>query len=88
VARGSAPPPPSRDELRRQIVGLIEGTVAREAVTEWAMQWVDATDPGVEDRIAWEILNDLVGADAPTTDREYLYERADFEAWRDALAEE
>jgi hypothetical protein len=88
VVRGSAPPPPSRDELRQQITGLIEGTVSREAVTAWAMQWLDARDPGVDDRVAWEGLNNLAGADAPTTDREYLYERVDFEAWRDALAED
>lgn len=52
------------------------------------MQWVDASDPGVDDRVAWEVLNDLAGADSPTTDREYLYEQVDFEAWRDALAED
>jgi hypothetical protein len=67
---------------------LIDGTHSREAVTEWALQWVDAREPGVDDRVAWEVLNDLAGADSPTTDREYLYERVDFEAWRDALAED
>jgi hypothetical protein len=51
------------------------------------MQWVDARDPGVDDTVAWEVLNHLAGADSPTTDREYLYETVDFEAWRDALAE-
>jgi hypothetical protein len=67
---------------------LIEGTVAREPVAEWAMQWIDARDPGVHDPVAWAALNELAGADSPTTDREYLYGRADFEACRDALAED
>jgi hypothetical protein len=51
------------------------------------MQWVDARDPGVDDPVSWEVLNNLSGADSPTTDRDYLYERVDFEAWRDALAD-
>lgn len=88
MARGSTPPPPSRSALRTRLTELIEGTMTREAVTEWAMQWVDARDPRVEDGVAWEVLNDLAGADSPTTDREYLYEQVDFEAWRDAIAED
>lgn len=59
--------------------------MTREAIAAWAMQWVDATDPGVDDPPVWETLNSLAGADSPTTDREYLYEHVDFEAWRAAL---
>jgi hypothetical protein len=88
VARADVPQPPSRDDLRRQIAGLIDGTVDREVVTEWAMQWVGARDPGVDDPVVWAVLNDLAGADSPTTDRAYLYGLADFEAWRDALDEQ
>jgi hypothetical protein len=51
------------------------------------MQWVDARDPRVDDEVAWEVLNHLAAADSPTTDREYLYERADFEAWREVVAD-
>lgn len=86
MARASAPPPPSRDELDVRITALIDGTLTREEIAEWAMQWVDARDPGVDDPVAWEVLNDLAGADSPTVDRKYLYEHVDFEAWRDALA--
>jgi hypothetical protein len=64
---------------------LIDGELTREVAAEWAMLWVDARDPGVDDPVVWRALNDLAGADAPTIDREYLYEREDFEAWRDAL---
>jgi hypothetical protein len=52
------------------------------------MQWVDARDPGVDDTTVWAVLNDLAGADSPATDREYLYGQVDFEAWRDAPAED
>jgi hypothetical protein len=51
------------------------------------MQWVAADDPGVEDPVVWTGLDCLSGADAPTTDRPYLYQQVDFEAWRDALRE-
>jgi hypothetical protein len=66
---------------------LIEGTTTREAISEWAMQWVDARDPGVDDPVSWGVLNHLAGADSPTTDRDYLYEQVDFEAWRNELAD-
>jgi hypothetical protein len=67
------------------VTALIDGTLSREDVSDWAMQWVDARDPGVDDPVAWEALLDLSGADAISTDRPYLYEQVDFEAWRDAL---
>lgn len=86
MGRASTPPPPSHAEIAARITALIEGSASRGAVAEWAMQWVDARDPGVDDPVAWEVLNNLAGADSPTTDREYLYEQVDFEAWRDALA--
>jgi len=49
------------------------------------MRWAAARDPGVEDDIVWTALVELTSADAPSTDRAYLYQQVDFEAWRDAL---
>ena len=60
---------------------LISGVRSRIEVTEWAMQWLDASDPGVDDPVVWKALGQIVGADAPTTDRPWLYGQADFQAW-------
>jgi hypothetical protein len=77
----SAPSPPSRSEVEQQIKGLIDGDVGRDAASAWAMQWVAAHDPGIDDPAVWRALNALAGADAPSTDREWLFVEADFYEW-------
>jgi len=49
------------------------------------MQWVAARDPGVADSAVWRALNELGGADAPSTDRQWLYGPDDFRAWLEEL---
>lgn len=81
VAPFGAPPPPTRDDVEERLRELIMGQASRKDVAKWAMQWVGANDPGVEDRNVWDVLTALGAADMPTTDREWLYEREDFEGW-------
>lgn len=78
---GLAPPSPSRAEVEARLLDLISGRLGREEATAWAMQWVAASDPGVDDEVVWSGLNNLAGADAPSTDRPFLYEDVDFRAW-------
>jgi hypothetical protein len=85
LARGDVPPPPTRADVRRRISALLDGSASRDEVSDWAMQWVDAENPGDIDEVVWSALNNLAGADAPTTDRRYLYDRPDFEAWLDEV---
>ena len=49
------------------------------------MQWVFARDARVDDPAVWAALNNLQGADAPSTDRPYLYGEVDFQAWLDEV---
>lgn len=81
----SAPASPSRADVETKLQGLIEGRVTRDDATAWAMQWVAAPDSGVDDPIVWNALNNLSGADAPSTDRPYLFTEIDFRAWLDEL---
>jgi hypothetical protein len=80
-----APAPPSRADVENKLHGLIEGRVTRDVTAAWAMQWVAAEDPGVDDPVVWNALNSLAGADAVTTDRPHLFEEIDFRAWLDEL---
>ena len=75
------PPPPSEDEVQRKLVDLVEGRVTREEADDWAMRWVVADDPGIEDKNIWAAIGHLAGCAMPTTDRAYLYGQSDFEAW-------
>lgn len=77
--------PPSRADVEAQLLGLIDGRITRDDATAWAMQWVAASDPEVDDQVVWEALNSLAGADAVSTDRPYLFQEIDFQAWLDDL---
>jgi hypothetical protein len=85
VTAVNTPAPPSRADVEAHLLGLIEGRISRDDATAWAMQWVAASDPGVDDAIIWEALNNLAGADAVSTDRPYLFAEVDFRAWLDEL---
>lgn len=74
-------PAPSRQEVAEKLRALIDGSLSREDASKWAAHWIAADDPGVEDDRVWRALEGLVSADAPSTDREFLYERIDFEEW-------
>jgi hypothetical protein len=85
LVRGDTAPPPSRADVEARLTSLVDGTGNRGQVAAWAMQWVDARDPGDIDDVVGTALNNLVGADSPSTDRLYLYDRQDFKAWLDEL---
>jgi hypothetical protein len=67
--------------VREKLLGLVSGGVSREAVAEWAAQWVRLPDPEIDDAVVWKALTRLAGADMISTDRPYLYDENDFNAW-------
>ena len=80
---------PARADVASNIESLIKGNITRQEVAEWAAEYVTYDDPQIypeiNDKAVWEALVALVGADQPSTDRPYLYELADFQAWLEAL---
>lgn len=82
-----APPPPSVADVCAQLDRLIRGETTREDVSAWALQWVDARDPGDIDAPVWIALQELAGADLREWEGDYVHGPEDFEAWRDALDE-
>ena len=75
------PRPPSREEVDGRFGDLIAGRISREEASAWASQWVTAAIPGIEDEAVWDAVSDLYRADGASTDRPYLFDRVDFEAW-------
>jgi hypothetical protein len=57
------PTPPSRVEVERHFIGLLDGSLERDGVDRWAAQWVAAGDPEVEDPVVWWALKILFGID-------------------------
>jgi len=60
---------------------LIEERITREDASSWASPWVMADNSGIDDRAVWNAVEGLYGADSPSIDRPYLFERVDFETW-------
>lgn len=74
--------PPSRQSVREHLLALLSGDQPREAVADWAAQWVGA-DARVEDPVVWRALGHLAGADLLTAPGEYLHTEPDFHSWLD-----
>src|SRR4051812_41523002 len=71
---------PSRVEIIELLQGLIVGDATREEVALWASSWIPRLDE-IDDPQICRALDRLSGADAPSTDRQYLFMAVDFEAW-------
>ena len=78
---------PSAERIAEVMRLLIDDLNQRENVTEWASYWSLKYDDYCEDddydnsKRILTALDRLSGADAPTTDRPYLYDQLDFEDW-------
>lgn len=77
--------PPTREDVRERIEGLLASRYTRRDVSAWAHQWVAAWDPQVADDAVWRALTALAGADTPAEPDGYLYYEPDFHAWLDEL---
>lgn len=76
---------PSRVEVLLKLHQLGADEISREAISEWAMSFIDVEAPEIVDPAVWETLKALGGADLDGGDRKYLYSDADFAAWADDL---
>ena len=71
---------PSRSEVEARLRDLIVGRARREDVAAWA-SLVIAREPVGNDPLIWCTIDAMSGADAPSTDRRYLFVEADFCVW-------
>lgn len=77
---------PTLTQVVQKLKQLASGEISREEASAWASPWVTKfdefkLDDRDVDRKVKVALENLAGADTPTSDREYLFERIDFEAW-------
>jgi hypothetical protein len=87
--RHVAPPAPSRAEVEERLRGVVDGWLSRDEADRWAMQWVAADNPQVEDRVVWEGLSRmLAGIDMPDASGGFLHDDAQVAAWLDAFRQE
>ncbi len=70
-----------RDNMVRVLTSLIDGTLSREAASEWATKIIDDDSLGEISKECWDVLVNIGAVDLIAPDREYLYETDDFKDW-------
>ncbi len=77
--------PPTKEDIAKFIECLIEDTTLRDAIADWATYWYfndqfHLTNEGIRGTLYL-----LMGADAITIDRPFLFQEEDFRDWLDQL---
>lgn len=72
---------PTVEDVEARLERLVRTECSREEVADWAAQWVRMDEPPIDDPRVWAAIEKLSGADMPSTDRRYLYDENDFNAW-------
>jgi hypothetical protein len=81
-----APPAPTRNEIAAVFDAILDGSMSRDDASRWAMPWVGARDPGVDDSAVWEALKLLGMVDLRHgPDQPHLYPNEQVTEWRDEL---
>lgn len=73
-------PPPTKAEVTLQLEMLIRGDISREDASAWEEQWINRLTEVPEAKVR-RAIDQLWGADSPTTDRAYLFVQEDLESW-------
>ena len=77
--------PPTRSEVAALLRELISGRQTRQSASAWASKWL-LSGVRVSDNKVWETLQLLGAADLISTDRPFLYNDEDFQAYLDMLS--
>jgi hypothetical protein len=78
--------PPTRDEAREKLIGLLNGRYSRDEIHNWARQWVVVMRDPLEDRELRRVIEGMAAVDTPGgPDRNFLFTEPDFHAWLDQL---
>jgi hypothetical protein len=78
-------PAPSRKEVEEKMLNLLNGTLTKEQVADWASRWITQSDPNISDEAVWNALMSLAGADTLEAPGVYLHTEPDLHAWLDEL---
>lgn len=77
---------PTKSDVVQKLQSLICGQLSRDEASNWADAWITRLDE-IDDLQVCRAIDRLCGADAPSTDRPYLYNQSDFERWLSDLTE-
>ncbi|MDQ0271312.1 DNA-binding protein [Cytobacillus purgationiresistens] len=74
---------PTREEIISKLKLILQGTISREEVADWASEYVMQDEPNITDDIIWELLQIVSGVDLKANPDEYLHVEQDIKDWID-----
>lgn len=79
----TAPPAPSVSDVIAVFDSLLAGSLSRSDASDWAMRWVAAMDPGIDDEAVWDALTLLGKVDLTHgVGQPFLYPDDQVAEWR------
>lgn len=72
---------PTKEELLSKFRSILQGSLSREEVADWASEFVMQDEPIVTDDDVWELLNLASGVDIKDSPDEYLHVEQDIINW-------
>lgn len=72
---------PTKEEIIDKLNKILQGTLSREDVADWASEYVMQDEPNITDETVWEFLKVVSGVDIKDSPEEYLHAEQDLEDW-------
>ncbi|HZH62196.1 MAG TPA: DNA-binding protein [Metabacillus sp.] len=72
---------PIKEEIISKLELILQGTISREEVADWASEYVMQDEPNISDETVWELLQIVSGIDLKDSSDEYLHVEQDIIDW-------
>ncbi|RJG25916.1 DNA-binding protein [Paenibacillus thiaminolyticus] len=72
---------PTKEEVLSKLLSILQGSLSREEVADWASEIVMQDEPIVTDEEVWELLKITSGVDIKDSPDEYLHVEQDIMDW-------
>lgn len=74
---------PTKEEIINKLKLILQGTLSRKEVADWASEYVMQDDRDISDETVWELLQVVSGVDLQDSPDEYLHVEQDIKDWID-----
>ncbi|GAC43915.1 hypothetical protein [Paenibacillus popilliae] len=72
---------PTKEEVLSKLLSILQGSLTREEVADWASEFVMQDEPSVTDEVVWDLLKIASGVDIKASPDEYLHIEQDIMNW-------
>lgn len=72
---------PTKEEILNRFKLILQGTMSREEVADWASEYVMQDCPNVTDETVWDLLLIACGVDLKDSPDEYLHDEQNIKDW-------